>query len=129
MFTLEQIIQAHSKVKSGSDFPNYFREIKQLGVIYYETFVSDGHTDYFGNNGYQISSPPKYASQVVANKSDPIQFRLDLVAHQQGKTDYPTFCNDCARSGVYRWIVRMENMTCTYFDAEGNEMLREVIPS
>ena len=33
MFTAEQIITAHSKVKSGADFPNYIKDIKALGVI------------------------------------------------------------------------------------------------
>jgi Protein of unknown function (DUF1398) len=50
MFTVEQIKAAHSKVKSGADFPNYIHEIKELGVIYYEAFVIDGHTDFYGEN-------------------------------------------------------------------------------
>ena len=33
MFTLEQIKLAHSKVKSGADFPAYIKELKALGVI------------------------------------------------------------------------------------------------
>lgn len=41
MFTIEQIKAAHSKVKSGADFPSYIREIKQLGVTGYEVSVSD----------------------------------------------------------------------------------------
>ncbi len=28
MFTVEQIKAAHSKVKSGADFPSYIKEIK-----------------------------------------------------------------------------------------------------
>lgn len=31
MFTVEQIETAHAKVKSGADFPNYIKEIKELG--------------------------------------------------------------------------------------------------
>ena len=31
MFTLEQIELAHSKVKSGAEFPRYIQEIKELG--------------------------------------------------------------------------------------------------
>ena len=48
MFTLDQIKSAHSKVKSGADFPAYIREIKELGVTYYEAYVADGHVDYHG---------------------------------------------------------------------------------
>jgi uncharacterized protein YbcV (DUF1398 family) len=39
-----------------------------------------------------------------------------------------TFCSDCAKSGIEKWIVCMEKMTCTYFDKAGNEMLEEMIP-
>lgn len=34
MFTVEQIKTAHSKVKSGADFPAYIQDIKKLGVTY-----------------------------------------------------------------------------------------------
>ena len=34
MFTVEQIKAAHSKVKSGADFPSYIKEIKSLGVTH-----------------------------------------------------------------------------------------------
>jgi uncharacterized protein YbcV (DUF1398 family) len=50
MFTIEQVKAAHSKVRSGADFPAFIQDIKKLGVTYYETFVSDGHTDYYGSN-------------------------------------------------------------------------------
>jgi len=54
--------------------------------------------------------------------------KFDLKAHQQGKTDYSTFCSDCAKSGVEKWAVSMEEMTCSYFDKAGNKLLVEVIP-
>lgn len=128
MFTLDQIKAAHAKVKSGADFPNYVQDLIKIGVTFYETYVSDGHTDYSGKDGYNISSKPKYSQLIIAEHSDVEQFRLDLKAHQQGKTDYATFCNDCAKSGVEMWTVRMDKMTCTYYDKAGNELLEEVIP-
>jgi uncharacterized protein YbcV (DUF1398 family) len=66
--------------------------------------------------------------QIIVGQGDADQFRLDLKAHQQGKTDYATFCNDCAKSGVEKWTVRMDQMTCTYYDKAGNELLVEAIP-
>lgn len=128
MFTIEQIKTAHSKVKSGADFPVYIQDIKKLGVTYYETFVMDGHTDYFGAIDYKTSSPTKYNALTIASSPNMEQFKIDLKAHQQGKTDYPTFCNDCANSGIEKWAVRMDKMTCTYFDKAGNEILEENIP-
>lgn len=54
MFILEQIKTAHSKVKSGADFPKCIQDLKQLGVAYYETYVEDGHTDYYDLNEKEI---------------------------------------------------------------------------
>jgi uncharacterized protein YbcV (DUF1398 family) len=128
MFTVEQIKAAHSKVKSGADFPAYIQDIKKLSVAGYETFVTDGHTDYYGNDGYKTSSTGRYHALKIEDASNAEQFKADLKAHQQGKTDYPTFCNDCAKSGIEKWAVSMDKMTCTYYDKSGNEMLVEVIP-
>ena len=128
MFTVEQIKAAHRKVKSGADFPTYIQDIKKLGVTFYETFVTDGHTDYFGVNDYKTSSVAKYEALSIAETSNIEQFKADIKAHQQGKTDYPTFCKDCAKSGVEKWAVCMDNMTCTYFDKAGIEILVEQIP-
>ena len=129
MFTVEQIKTAHSKVKSGADFPAYIKEIKQLGVTYYETFVSDGHTDYLGAGDYKTATTAKYAVLKIAETSKPEQFKSDLIAHQQGKTSYLTFCNDCAKWGIQKWAVCMDKMTCTYYDKAGNEILVETVPA
>lgn len=128
MFTPDQIKAAHAKVKSGADFPNYIQDLITLGVLAYETFVSDGHTIYTGTNNYIITSPAKYSSLVVDDKSNGEQFLSDLKAHQQGKTDYPTFCKDCAKWGVEKWVVDMSKMTCTYYDKSGKNLLSEIIP-
>jgi uncharacterized protein YbcV (DUF1398 family) len=127
MFTIEQIKTAHSKVKSGADFPNYVQDLLKLGVIYYETYVADGHTDYFGQQDFKISSEEKYDKLIIADNSNLSQFQTDIKAHQQGKTNYPTFCADCAKSGIEKWTVDMAIMTCSYYDKAGNEMLVEII--
>ena|ERR1700753_2724181 len=128
MFTIEQIKAAHSKVKSGADFPAYVKEIKALGVESYATYVSDGHTLYQGAGEHTQLSPARYESKEISDKSDGDKFKQQLKAHQQGKTDYPTFCNDCAATGIEKWVVDMSLMTCTYFDIAGNEILVEQIP-
>lgn len=128
MFTIEQLKSAHSKVKSGADFPNYVQDLLKLGVTCYETYVADGHTDYFGKQDFKISSEEKYDKLIIADNSNFLQFQADIKAHQQGKTNYPTFCADCAKSGIEKWTVDMVKMTCSYYDKAGNEMLVEIIP-
>lgn len=128
MFTLEQIQQAHAKVKSGADFPFYIREIKALGVIHYETHVSDGCCYYFGDNAYQINSPAKYNTQPIAQACDQAAFKAGLKEHQAGKSDYATFISMAAENGIDKWVVDLEKKTCTYFDLAGHEILVEQIP-
>ena len=127
MFTIEQITSAHAKVKSGSDFPNYARDLIQLGVRYYETHVADGQTDYYGEDNHKVAGPPKYDGFVIAPTPLVDQFKADLMAHQQGKTDYPTFVADCARSGIEKWVVSMEKRTCSYYDSDNNILVVEPI--
>ena len=129
MFTLEQIKTCHSKMKSGADFPVYIADIKKLGVTGYDTYVSDGHTDYFGENDFKSSTPAKYDNLIISEESNDEQFKINLKAHQRGQTNYPTFCGDCAKSGIEKWTIRMNKMTCTYYDKADNEILVEVIPT
>ena len=100
MFTLDQIKSAHSKVKSGADFPAYIREIKELGVTHYEAYVADGHVDYHGAEQYMIQSPGRYEPLSIAATTDIDQFKAELLAHQQGKTDFLQFINMCDATGI-----------------------------
>ncbi|HPQ97920.1 MAG TPA: DUF1398 domain-containing protein [Saprospiraceae bacterium] len=128
MFTLEQIKAAHGKVKSGADFPAYIKEIKSMGVTHYETYVTDGHIDYHGDNNYTVKIPAKYAALEIAAIASRDAFKEELLVHQQGKTDFLTFITNCATYGVEKWAISMDKMTCTYYDKAGNEMLVEGIP-
>ena len=129
MFTIEDIKAEHSKVKSGADFPKYIQGIKKLGVLSYEAYVSDGHINYLGENNQTANNAAKYDALKIEEKSNKDQFIADLKAHQQGKTDYLTFCNDCAKSGIEKWVVDLNKMTCIYYDISKNEILVEQIPS
>ena len=129
MFTVEQIESAHSKVRSGSEFPKYIQEIKQMGVTAFETRVVDSHTVYYGKDDFQTRSKPKYEALAIADHSNKNKFETYLKTHQRGETDYFTFCKHCAETGIEKWIVNLEKMTCTYYDKSGNEILSENIPT
>ena len=129
MFQLKDIKEAHSKVKSGSDFPSYVQDLIKLGVNKYDTYVSDGHSLFFGDNDYRLQSEPKYAALEVANRSDRERFTHYLKIHQQAQTDYPTFCKHSAETGVEKWTVDMKEMTCTYYDKADRKIFEESIPT
>ncbi|NWJ50158.1 MAG: DUF1398 domain-containing protein [Bacteroidetes bacterium] len=128
MFTVEQIEKAHEAVKSGADFPMYIQEIKQMGVTAFETWVNDSHTVYFGENNFSTTSQPQYEKLTIADQSDNEKFAHYLKIHQQGETNYFTFCAHCAETGIEKWVVCLEVLTCTYYDKAGKEILVEPIP-
>ncbi|HRG88286.1 MAG TPA: DUF1398 family protein [Chitinophagales bacterium] len=128
MFTAEQIKAVHAKVKTGADFPNYISEIKQLGVTHYETYLVDGHSNYHGKNGYEVVSGPKYDSITVADEVNANQLKADIADHQKGNSNYYEISRQVAGSGIVKWAVCMDSMTCTYFDKTGNKILVEQIP-
>lgn len=128
MFTLEQIKAAHSKVKSGADFPAYVHEIKKLGVTYYSTYLDDGHTIFHGKNGFELTSQAKYNQQNVSTVVNAAQLRADILNHQAGGSDFFQITRQAAGNGIEKWAVCMDTMTCTYYDLAGNKILVEVIP-
>lgn len=129
MFTVEQIELAHAKIKSGAEFPKYIQEIKSIGVSAFETWVKDSHTTYFGINDFQTKSQPKYKEMDISNHTDKEKFNQYLKSHQKGETDYFTFCKHCAETGIEKWMVNLDNMTCTYYDKAENEILVEFVPT
>lgn len=128
MFTINQIKEIHSKVKSGADFPKYVQNLIELGLVRYHHFVSDGHSQYFGKDNFNIESEAKYADLIIAEESNKEKFLHYLKIHQSGQTDYLTFCQHSAETGIDKWTVDMAGMTCTYYDKKENKILVEVIP-
>jgi uncharacterized protein YbcV (DUF1398 family) len=128
MFTIDQIKAAHAKVKSGADFPKYIQDLISLGVVGYDTFVVDGHVEYFGANDFRATATETYASLTIATSVNKERFIEFLVMHQEGQTDYLTFCNHAAQCGIAQWTVNIIEKTCTYLDNNQNSILIEKIP-
>lgn len=127
-FTYDQIKAAHSKVKTGADFPLYISALKMLGITSYTTCVEDGHTDYYGNAGQYVKGPAIYNRLPIAYIADKKKFEAALKIHQMGQTDFLTFCRECAEQGIEQWVVSVEDMTCTYYDKGGQIIRVEEIP-
>jgi uncharacterized protein YbcV (DUF1398 family) len=127
MFTINQIKAAHAKVRSGADFPSYIQELKGLGITSYEHFLSDGHIVYYGSNDCSLMGDAKWSPTKITDQADSSKLKAALAIHQQGATDYPTFCRQAAAAGVEKWIVDLGKMLCVYFDIKGNELIVETI--
>lgn len=126
-FTIDEIKAEHQKVKSGADFPNYIKAIKERGVCHYTTYVADGNTEYFDSENLSEKTGAKYEELAISENVKLDEFKTKLKVHQQGETGYLTFCKDCAENGVEGWKMDLNKMTCTYFDKAGNDILIEQI--
>ena len=130
MFSIADIKKAQSSVKTGADFPKFAHELKEMGVVRNDVYVSNGLSIYFDDeDNAQQDSPANYPELVINEDSSSDKLMHALKVHQQGETDYFTFCKQAADAGVEKWIIDLEAMTCTYLDAEGNELAKEKIPA
>jgi len=127
-FTIENIKAEHQKVKSGADFPQYIQALKTLGVSHYKTYVSDGNTEYFNHESQSVQTGSKYDFLSISDDLNVDNFKIRLKLHQQGGTDYMTFCKDCAENGINGWTMDLHAMTCTYFDRNESDVLAEQVP-
>jgi uncharacterized protein YbcV (DUF1398 family) len=128
MFTEQQLTAAHSKVKTGADFPKYIKEIKALGLISYTFMVTDGAIIYNGAKGHEVRSMAKYPPLTINKNSSAETLYYNITIHQQGQTDFLTFCKQAAQTGVQKWVIDTNTMFCTYYNIAGNKMLAEPIP-
>ncbi|KQN38816.1 phage envelope protein [Pedobacter sp. Leaf41] len=129
MFSLQDIKTAEAKIKTGADFPQFIKEIKEMGVVRNDVYVSNGLSIYFDDeDNAQQASPQGYPALIINDESSEDKLRHALKIHQSGETDYWTFCKQAADAGVEKWVIDLGAMTCTYLDSEGNELVREKIP-
>lgn len=130
MFTIENIQAVESKIKTGADFPQFIKELKEMGVKRNDVYVSNGLSIYFDDedNAQQVS-PDEYQVLTINTESSSDKLAHALKIHQKGETDYFTFCKQAADAGVEKWVTDLDEMTCTYLDTEGNELIKETIPT
>ena len=127
MFSLERFKELKANVKHRDDFPVFVQALKKTGISYFETFLEDGHADYYTNDGIKVSTAREYAGISLAEKSDNELLEKSIQLFQKDDIDYLTFCNSCAKSGVEKWVVSMGEMSCSYHNKEGDIMFVETI--
>jgi len=128
MFTKEMITASQAKVKSGADYPRLVQELKAMGIRSYVHFVADGSNVFHGDGGHAVTVSHVQETILVADRASEDLLRRSLSIHQQGKTDYPTFCREAGEAGVAAWTSDLEAMTVTYSDLTNKPILVEPIP-
>jgi uncharacterized protein YbcV (DUF1398 family) len=127
MFTIEQINHAHDRLGHAATLPEYVHALNSIGVVTYTSYLSDGHSEYFGTGGYTIKSAAVHEKLTIADTSNREQFIEHLNLHNQQKTTYMGMSKGLAESGIEKWTVDTNDMTITFYDKAGNEMLMEAI--
>src|SRR6267143_7264480 len=66
MFTIERINDLDARLGSARTLPEYVLALKGLGVERYDSYLADGHSEYFGPGGHRVVSPPVHEVLPVA---------------------------------------------------------------
>jgi uncharacterized protein YbcV (DUF1398 family) len=127
MFTIEQIDDIHARLGSARTFTEYVQALKSLGVERYDSYLADGHSEYVGQDGYSVVSPPVHEILPVAETGQCEMFLEHLRRHERRETTYLEMSRGLAQSGIEKWTVDTARMTMTFYDKGGVEMLVERI--
>jgi len=127
MFTIEQINDIHNRLGNANTLADYLYALAAIGIEKYDSYLTDGHSEYFGAQGQKVISPPAHEKHAIAEKSNRENFLKHLKLHEEGKTDYFEMSRGLADSGIEKWTFDTSKLTITYYDKVGNEMLAESI--
>jgi uncharacterized protein YbcV (DUF1398 family) len=127
MFTIEQINDLHAQLGSARTLPEYVRALKALGVERYDSYLADGHSEYFGLGGHMVASPPVHEVLAIAETGERETFLEHLRRHERRETSYLEMSRGLAQSGIEKWTVDTGRMTMTFHDKTGIEMRVEQI--
>ncbi|HCV0555546.1 TPA: DUF1398 family protein [Staphylococcus aureus] len=126
-FTLSEIQQAHQQF-TGVDFPKLFKAFKDMGMTYNIVNIQDGTATYVHQSEDDIVTSSVKNNHPVAPSSNQSIVQDVLTRHQQGQTDFETFCNEMAEAGIYKWHIDIQAGTCTYIDLKEQAIISELIP-
>ena len=126
-FTIEQINDIHDRLGNANTLADYVRALKTIGINKYDSYLTDGHSEYFGVQGHKVISPPAHDKLSIAATSNKENFLKHLKLHEQGKTSYVEMSQGLAESGVEKWTVDTNQMTMIFYDKAGHAMLVENI--
>jgi uncharacterized protein YbcV (DUF1398 family) len=127
MFTLHQINDIHHRLGKQQTLPGYLQALNAIGVIKADSYLTDGHSEYFGADGQTLVGPAVHQEFSIAANSNREDFLKHLSLHEQGKTSYLEMSQGLAASGIEKWSFDTSKMTIAYYDNEGNELLVESV--
>jgi uncharacterized protein YbcV (DUF1398 family) len=125
MFTLEQVTDIHDRLGNEDTLGAYLRALRDIGVETYDSYITDGHAEYFGADGKKLVGPAFHETFAIAETCDKEQFLQYMQQVEQGGIGYVEMSHALADNGVEKWAFDTEQLAITYLDKAGNVLLRE----
>ena len=127
MFTLAQIDELHARLGRADSLADYLRGLAAIGVVRFDSFLFDGHSEFHAADGQRLASPGHHELLTVAEVSDRESVVEHLRRHGNGETSYVEMSEALANSGVEKWVGDTTALTFTYCDRSGQRLLVEHI--
>ncbi len=127
MFTMAQIDELHARFGRAQSLADYLRALAAIGVTRFDSFVTDGHSEFLGAEGQRVVSPPHHDELAIDEVSNRAAFLDHLQRHLEGKTSYADMSAGLAASGVEKWVADTTALTMTYLDRAGTALLVEKV--
>lgn len=100
MFNLNQINELHDRFGKKSTLHEYLLALNAIGIDKFDSFVTDGYSEYYGVDNQMIISLPVHEKYIIAQTSNKEALPSHLKLHEQGKTDYFEIPKGLAESGI-----------------------------
>lgn len=114
------------KMEVSNNFPKLIAAYKEYGITKFQTCASTAKTMYFNNEDETVYDEIDYFNLPIGELNIE-KFKVDLIDHQKGITDFPQWLELTAGSGIAYWIVDLNLMTCIYYDQDDNQVHTELI--
>jgi uncharacterized protein YbcV (DUF1398 family) len=125
MFTLAQVTHIHDTLGNEDSLPEYLRALAAVGVQHYDSFITDGHSEYYGQDGHKVVSPAVHEVFQVSDTSDKAAFLDYMKLVEQGGIGYEEMSRRLAEIGVEKWAFDTQALTIAYYDKAGQVLLAE----
>jgi uncharacterized protein YbcV (DUF1398 family) len=121
-FTLEQINAIHDSLGSAKTLALYVQELSKIGVKHADSYLTDGHSEFFGTDNYTVRSPAVHDVLSISDTTDRNGLMRYLALHDSGKIGYIEMSKGLAESGIEKWVIDTSELTMTFYNKAGDEL-------
>jgi uncharacterized protein YbcV (DUF1398 family) len=125
MVTLSEIDDIHERLGKADSLPAYCQALADVGVIAYDSYVSDGRTVFRTADGGELDTGPNHELVPVETEPDHDAVHDTLARTEKGELGYAEMSRLLGAAGLERWSVDTRQQVMTYVDVRGEAVLVE----